>query len=254
MVTEKIPVLVIENSEADRKILIKCLRQRIELNLLKVAKSGIEGIQLTETLAPKLIFLKIELSDINGLEVADTLHKKNLFPEIVFLAYSDRYVYDSMKFKPLDYIIKPVTDSVLEKIIFRWERSIKTEDFERKLEKFLEPRHSGTKRKFRTNAGMVILDVSRIVYCKAAGNFTELHLETGASEKIFSTLNQTIEIINSKNFHRTGRSYCINLNFLRKIDKRTRKCFLSVNQNQIMIPVSKNLVKYLESLITYQVF
>lgn len=72
-----------------------------------------------------VLLIDVELnSDISGLQIADIFRKINKNAYIIFLSGYMDYVFESLKSKIFDYLLKPITYEKLEKCILRLENDV----------------------------------------------------------------------------------------------------------------------------------
>jgi two-component system LytT family response regulator len=104
---------------------------------------------------------------------------------------------------------------------------------------------------FNEKKGIIILELEEIVFIKASLTSSVLTLTSGEEIVVKTSFNQTLETINNTDFVRVNRSFCININYLRKIDKRNLKCIMNYNEKIWEVPASKNTITHLEKLNTF---
>ncbi|MDY5990905.1 MAG: LytTR family DNA-binding domain-containing protein, partial [Oscillospiraceae bacterium] len=64
-----------------------------------------------------LLFLDCELPDINGLTLAKELRERDIETEIIFVTAYDAYVYDSFEVRPFRYLLKPIDENTISKVL-----------------------------------------------------------------------------------------------------------------------------------------
>lgn len=70
---------------------------------------------------PDLIFLDVEMPGITGLELAEELHKNQIFSKVIFVTSHNHYAIEAIKQNAFDYILKPVSLSVLKEAVERFQ-------------------------------------------------------------------------------------------------------------------------------------
>ena len=254
MLEHKITTVIIENNPEELKKLNSRLKKTIEFSVVGKASTGNQGISLIHNFAPQLVIVNVDLQDINGLEFVKILHRGNIFPEIVFVADNDQLAFESLPLEPLDFLIKPVKQDEIKRILERLMKKLKKEELIRKMDFYAKSHFITTKRIFKQKKGIIILLLEEIIFCKAELTTTLLILKNGEEVSIKTGLSETLDTINSKKFLKVSRSYCINRNYLRKIDKKNSRCILYFEHNTWEIPASKSTIKKLDKLNTYPIY
>lgn len=101
--------------------------------------------------------------------------------------------------------------------------------------------------RFNTRHGFVTLKIDDIVYCEASGNYTVLYFTKDHNELISRKLKQ-IETVLPNTFFRLGRSYVVNLNYLYKVNRKTKTCELLKDGEKFKLTVSKAAIRELDTL------
>ncbi|NQU54394.1 MAG: response regulator transcription factor [Bacteroidetes bacterium] len=250
----KIPTVVIEKNDKELKKINSCLKNIDELLIVGSATTGNKGISLISNFAPNLVFVNVDLQDINGLEFVRVLQNRNIFPEIVFLADDGQFAYESLVLKPVNFLIKPINKEKINQMLLRLTQKLKKKELIRKMDTFTNSTQVVNKRTFKQKGGIVVLPLKEIVFCKAELTRTIIFLINGEKMQLKSGINETLETINSEDFIRIGRSYCINKKFIRKVDRRQNKCHLHHEGKTWEVPTSKNIIEQLEKLHTYSIY
>lgn len=254
MLEHKITTVIIETNPEELKKLNSRLKKTAEFSVVGKATTGKQGISLIHNFAPQLIFVNVDLQDINGLEFVKILHTRNIFPEIVFVADNDKFAYESLPLEPLDFLIKPFKTEEIKQIIERLTLKLEKEELMRKMDYYAKSHSISTKRIFKQKKGIIILMLEEIIFCKAELTTTQLTLKNGEKVPLKTGLSKTLETINNKKFLKVNRSYFINRNFLRKIDKKNSKCILYSEGKTWEVPASKGAIKRLDMLNTYPIY
>jgi two-component system LytT family response regulator len=248
MLNLKITAVIIDSDLNNLNETRSELKKVEELSIVGTSTDVDKGISLITNYLPNLVFVNMELQKLNGIEFVTLLNKRNIHPEIIFLASNKGNAYDSIKVKPFDYLIQPVSKEVVKHVLDRLKTKFRKTELMRKMDYYTKINAVGIKRVFKQKGGIVIIPLEEIIYCKAELTRTILMLRCGEKIQLSSSIAETIDTINSKDFFRAGRSYCINKIYLRKIDKRQCKCHLYYNEQNWMVPASKNTIVQLEKL------
>lgn len=248
MLDLKITTLIIEKDKDELDKTLEVLSGFSEFSIVAKATSGKQGMALVNNYVPQLIFINIELSDTNGLELLRNMRNRNLSGNIVFMANDSSSAFESLPLEPFDFLLKPIDADLVERLIIRLKQKMQTNELLRKMDAYTKMQAVDEKRIFHQKKGIVVLRLEEILFCKAELISTSLKLRTGEELIVKSKITDTIEIINHKDFIRTGRSYFINRTYLRKIDKKKLKCILYFEGKTWEVPVSKNTIRVFEKL------
>jgi DNA-binding LytR/AlgR family response regulator len=110
----------------DEPHLVKALQMQLatlwpELNIVAVARNGVEAADLIAKLAPDLAFLDIQMPGLTGLEVAQGIEGNT---RVVFVTAYDEYAVQAFEQEAIDYVLKPVKTERLQRTLERVRRAI----------------------------------------------------------------------------------------------------------------------------------
>ena len=207
-----------------------------------------KGLELVKNTLPELVFLDIDMPDMNGLQVAHKIHAENNYTEIVFTTAHQHYAYDALGVEPIDFLTKPFCIEDLSLVIQKYEAKAEKKKAERKLNQFLLSQTNSPKIKLPTLHGVIIVEMNDIALIKSKANYCVIHLKDGSNEIVSRNLISILKIVNSSTFFQTDRATIINLNYLKRIDKKNLKCVVQIYQTEKEEPITKNQITYFEKL------
>lgn len=79
----------------------------------------LEGLESLEAHKPDILFLDIEMKEMNGIKFADKMNTVAFQTDIVFVTAYDEYALEAFNVQAVDYILKPIEKSRLEKTVRR---------------------------------------------------------------------------------------------------------------------------------------
>lgn len=254
MLEHKIPTAIVASSEEEVKKVIAELKDMDEISLVGGAANAKQATSVINNYAPYLLLVDVEVGDSCGLEFVQTLYQKSILPEIVFMASDESKAYETLELKPLDFLIKPIRKQEVNKVLDRLKYKLKREELKRKMDIYARSHDVSVKRIFQQSKGIIILHLDEIAYCRADRSKTIVTLVNDEQVVLKTNLTETLETINDQQFYKISRSYCINRNYLRKIDKKKSRCLLFYEGNAWEIPASRNIIKRLETFYTKPVY
>jgi len=187
----------------------------------------------------KWIFLDIEMPRKNGFDLINEL--ENIDFHIIFTTAYDEFALEAFKVNAAAYLLKPVTEIELTKIVNKIiAQPTSTFDQNKLIEIYnmLKSNNSIEKVAIPTQEGMEFVDPKNIIRCKAEGNYTKIHLISNESIFISKTLKQIAELINKSYFIRPHASHLVNVHFIKKYLKGVGGQL--VLEDGTIIPVSRH--------------
>lgn len=226
-------ILIIE----DDKIVRKSITELLETNNYKVftASDGMEGVQLAKDIKPNLIICDIMMPKLTGFGVIEKLKEEPIFSSTPFIFLTAKAeltdIRNGMESGADDYITKPFRAVTLLKAI------------ETRLEKFAliqqqageaEPKESKKKEVLTENDRIFIkvnnkpeiVKVGEILFIKAEGEYSIVHLLSGKKHMVRRLLKDWEEQLPPQIFMRIHRATIINLNYVEKIEKWVNRSYV----------------------------
>jgi two-component SAPR family response regulator len=112
-------VIVIDDEKAMHLVMNQMLSRIHDVEVAGCYQHPADAMEQIRNEAIDLVFIDINLGHDNGLEVARGLRSAHRELDIVFVTSHKEYAIDSFDSYPLDYMIKPVSQSRLEQTIAR---------------------------------------------------------------------------------------------------------------------------------------
>jgi len=201
--------LLVDDERLARAELTRLLEKFPEIEIIGEASNGEEAIEKIEELNPDLVFLDIQMPGMTGFEVLEHLR---IVPKIIFVTAYDEYALKAFEVNALDYVLKPVELSRLEKAI----EKVKTE---------VEEEKSQSEEKLSYDSQIFIKDGEKCWFVKmdkvrmfeSEGNYVRLYFEE-SKPMILKSLNNLEKRLSDKEFFRISRKYIINLTWIDKVE------------------------------------
>ena len=92
-----------------------------ELEIVAIARNGLEAAARIAELQPDIAFLDIQMPGLTGLEVAGGIEG---LTRVVFVTAYDEYALTAFDAEALDYVLKPVTAERLARTVERLQRAL----------------------------------------------------------------------------------------------------------------------------------
>lgn len=148
-----------------------------------------------------ILLVDVEMGGMDGVSMAKTVRKENRLVQIVFITGYLEYIAEGYEVSALHYLLKPVQEEKLFQVLDRAVENLKKN--ERVLTLML-------------HAETVRIPFHEIRYLEVQSNYVTVH--AAADIRVKKTLTEFEQELDER-FYRMGRSYMINLSFIRKVTK-----------------------------------
>lgn len=194
-----------------------------ELEIVHLARNGVEAAALIEELEPDLAFLDIQMPGLSGLEVAQGIEGNT---RVVFVTAFDTYAVQAFDHCALDYLLKPLKTDRLALMIERVKATLALQAAGRdtqpdaRLSQALQqltrgPAAPSWLRFVRAGQGEYVhqIAVSDVLYFHADDKYTVVQ-STGGEHLIRTTISELCEQLDPEQFWQVHRSTLVNLDYL----------------------------------------
>lgn len=198
--------------------------------IIRQFSSGQELLQSVENF--DIIFLDIIMCGLDGMKTAQMFRKRAFDKILIFVSSSREYVFDAYDVEAFYYLLKPIDDRKLERVLERAVRKM-----ENSSQEFMIVSKERQKRK---------LYLDEIYYFEIKGRVVELH----AAEGIFAYYEQIGILENrlrEKGFFRCHKSYLVNLKY---VEGYSRQEIILENGERIMI-AKRRYEEFCQEILKY---
>jgi two-component system, LytTR family, response regulator len=188
---------------------------------------------------PDAIFLDIDMPVMNGFDFVRAL-KQPILSQIIFVTAYGEFAIRAFKVNALDYLLKPIVpaelqaavDKVIDKVTMGFNQQVLLKNF---AENGLMEAGPTGKIALPVNDGYHLIDPAHIIYCKAAGAYTEIVLDNEKSLLISKNLGRTQELMPAEYFERVHQSYLVNVHHIKKFRKGESPVAVMANNDIIKV-------------------
>lgn len=148
-----------------------------------------------------ILLLDVEMGKMNGVELAREVRKNNSEMQIIFVTGYMEYIQEGYEVEALNYLLKPITNEKLFAVLNRAVERLKA------CEKALL---------LTVSDEIIRIPLYEIKYVEVRKNYVTIH--AGKDYEVKKTLSELEKNLDDS-FFRTGRSFIVNLRFIRKITR-----------------------------------
>jgi len=229
-------IFLLDNEKSARET-VKVYLKKIDFEDLEIveASSTEEAETLLKTFKPQLSILDINLDGGTSFDLLSRLPDIDF--KIIFISAYDQYAIKAFKFNALDYVLKPINplefNAAIEKCIAAPPaQSSQLQGFtdtinQKQFDKLV----------LRDSQAIHFIKIDELIHCKSENNYTAFITEK--EEIIISkTLGDYEELLRPKGFFRSHLSHLINLNQIKRFDKRDGGTIQMSNDDHV--PLARN--------------
>jgi two-component system, LytTR family, response regulator len=209
-----------------------------DVQVIGVFTKASDALSFLQSHTPQIIFLDIDMPVMNGFDFVKEL-KQPVVAHIIFVSAYNEFAIRAFKVNALDYLLKPVDPDELQEAVKKViTRSSNFPDSQTHQQTLVDhPRTESPKGKLAlpVNNGYHLIDPAHIIYCKAAGAYTQIIMDNEKSFLISRNLGRTQELMPADLFERVHQSYLVNLNHIKKFRKGESPEAIMINNDVIKV-------------------
>lgn len=209
-----IRTLIIDDEMKSQSTLHKLLEKYCTgVEVIGFANNVKTGVEAINNLNPDLVFLDISMPDGDGFEVLQQVPERNF--EVVFTTAFNDYAIKAFQYSALHYLLKPINYIELQNAVERYKESHKDLDLNEKIQVLFDSLNNQHKKiVLPTSNGLKVVEVEKIVYCRADGSYTHFYFLDEDPIMVSKALSKFEDLLPSDLFCRVHNKHLINLNFV----------------------------------------
>jgi len=244
-----IATLIVDDNKHNRAVLVKLITEYCpDINIVGEASSVETAEAAIKKLSPELVFLDIDLGDGTAFELLSKLpdHKYH----IIFVTAYDKYAIDAFKVNAVDYLLKPISISDLEKAVDKLKDLSRAVNYEKLLLDLLRSKEKEAdpdkKIVISSQSGLKFVDPLNIIRCEADGRYTKVILGDSSTLLSSKNLKEFEDELSATVFFRVHHSHLINM---KQIDEFYKNDDLILMTNGDRVPLAQRKKnEFLETL------
>lgn len=231
-------LVIIDDNKSVRNAMASILEHNFkDVFEVRQAHSVLKGHKLISEFNPDVVLLDIEMGDGTGLDLVHLLPDINF--KLIFITAHKEYAIQAIKFRPYDYLLKPINPFDLIKIINVILTENPTEPQEQDAKKIVIKNQDKT----------IVLETKDIIRFEADGAYTKIITKNG-KHLASKNLKHYTNLLEHSHFLRVHHSHLINTEFIKTFHRHIQSGLTLKNGEKIPVSTrkSKTILSYLDSL------
>ena len=216
--------IVVDDEQLAREELCYMLEQLGNVEVVAQAGNGLEAVGIVERLGPDVVFLDVQMPGLSGFEVAHRLIQNGSSPNIIFVTAFDRYAIEAFEVNAVDYLLKPVDGTRLERALDKARKRIATSkdlplnDQVERIVQLMSERQSKRERvAVKVGERFLLVQAEEIIYASLTDDSINIVTSQLAGTSNFRTLDELQSRLDPSVFWRVHRSHLVNINKVKEI-------------------------------------
>jgi two-component system LytT family response regulator len=243
---QKISILIIDSEQKSTVGTIELLQENSLVSGVEFASDTDQAIRETIKNNPDVILLNYPSKGNSEKELIELVKTKLPETTLVLASHAKEHAAFAIQNGIFKYLLKPISKEDLYHIINVAHQNKQSHTLSR-INQLIEKAPEEIRIRLQTTKGYFMLNPDELIFCKAAGFYTELYLTRNRVELSSQYLMKFEEILSHLNFLRASRSYLINQKFIRKIYRNNNTIVLSHDGKEYEIKAAKNQIKNLNN-------
>jgi len=206
------------------------------LENVALCQSAFEAMEYLSKNEVELMFVDINMPDINGMDFVKSLTNR---PKVIFTTAYSEYAMEGFQADAIDYILKPISYTVFLKSVTKARTWF---ELNQRQTETVQP--SAECLFVKSEYKLVKILLSDIKYIESANEYIQIHLENDPPVTTLIRLKSMEEQLPNDKFMRVHRSFIVNLEKLKVID-RNRIVF----DQKVYIPVGEQYKNNFQAFI-----
>jgi two-component system LytT family response regulator len=234
-------IVIVDDEPLARSIVLEYLQEHKDIDVVAECNDGFQGVKAIAQHKPDLIFLDIQMPKINGFEMLELL---DVTPNVIFTTAFDEYAIKAFEANAIDYLLKPFSKERFDLAIAKWKsKNVVTGASEKNIQQLLEntPKQPDEKNRIvvKNGSDIRIVPMADVLYIEAYDDYVKIFTKDTYFLKK-KTMSYYEQVLDSRHFFRTHRSFIINLQELTKIEPLEKNTYVVLLKNGKKIPLSRS--------------
>ncbi len=224
--------LIVDDEELARRLIREYLTTHPDIQIIGECENGLQAVEEIGRSNPDLIFLDIQMPKLNGLDVlAETGRRAG----VIFTTAYDEYALKAFELHAVDYLQKPFSQQRFDDALTQARLQLGREP--QALAQLMTVTHSA-RILIRDRGQMHVVAVEHLEYVEAQDDYIQIHAQ-GKSWMKTQSLSDLEAQLDPAKFVRVHRSYLVNIDFVKGLERVSKDGQVAVLQSGRQIPISR---------------
>ncbi|MCB0279708.1 MAG: LytTR family transcriptional regulator DNA-binding domain-containing protein [Calditrichaeota bacterium] len=247
---KKTSIVIIDDEKLARDLVKTYLADYSEITIVGEAENAFEGLELVQKQQPDLILLDIQMPKLSGFEMLELLEK---YPEIIFTTAFEEYAIKAFEVNAIDYLLKPFSkerfDLAMKKVLpLKVASSDRIEKIDQLMQDYNQSTPDLNRLVFKEGNQIHVISVNDLLYLEAQDDYVNC-----VTRNQYFLKNKTMKYfethLDPKKFVRIHRSYIVNLDEMKSLDKTENDSYVLQTHTGKQLPVSRSGYSRLKEVI-----
>lgn len=209
---KKISCIAIDDEPLALGLIVSYIKKTPFLKLCGEFDNPLDAMELLEENPVQLLFLDIQMPDLTGINFAHLLDKKY---KVIFTTAYAKYALEGFQVEALDYLLKPISYEMFLKSANRAKKHFELVD-----QKDVPVRSNSEYLFLKADFQIKRFNYRDILYFEGLKDYIKLYVKSTKTAIVFHATLKAVEAkLPSDKFMRTHRSYIVNLENIKTIEK-----------------------------------
>ena len=182
-----------------------------DLSIKGAYQDPAKGLASIQELKPDLVFLDVQMPGMSGFDILQKLSPVSF--QVIFVSAYDRYAIKAIKFRALDYLLKPIDVDALVNAVSRVKERMTPLPYsvQSVVQNVINPLGKLERLAVPSSTGIDFFNIQDIIYLKADDCYTRIYLVNVQSILVTKVLKDFEDLLTDSGFCRVHNSFLINL-------------------------------------------
>jgi two-component system LytT family response regulator len=212
-------VIIVDDEPLARLALSSILKDYFkQINIVGECNNIPEAVIMINSKKPDVVFLDVEMPEYNGFDLLNFFPKGQIDFQIIFVTAFSEYALQAFQISAVDYLLKPINIEQIQRALHKISLKPTPQIYTTLQENLQNPQEK--KIVLQTADNIFLVKLNEIICLQAEGSYTKFILTNQPPILISKTLSEFEYLEKTGLFFRSNRSFLVNIQKIKKIDKK----------------------------------